>query len=114
MKSNTPSQATEFQKRVWKITRSIPKGRISTYKEVAFALGTNAFRAVGNALRCNPDAPATPCHRVVASDGSLGGYNGEMNSGKKVELLRSEGVRVIEGRVVDFATKYYSFKARLH
>lgn len=74
----------------------IPAGRVSTYGELARALDSSA-RAVGGALRKNPFAPVVPCHRVVASDGSLGGFSGVWRAGapellRKEALLRSEGV----------------------
>jgi len=64
-----------------------------TYQAVARAAGSaQAFRAVGNILRRNPDLKNIPCHRVVRSDGQGGGYFGEKNSNKKLKLLKQEGV----------------------
>mgnify|MGYP002826473290 CR=1 FL=1 len=93
-----------FASRVYLEVNRIPRGRVSTYKVIAHRLGGKAYRAVGSALKKNPDAPATPCHRVVCSDGSLGGYCGEMNSSKKIRLLSKEGVRVVDGKIVDFTS----------
>ena len=65
----------EFNKKVWAALKLIPRGRVTTYKELAKYLGKpKAARAVGNACGANPDAPRVPCHRVVRSDGRLGGY----------------------------------------
>lgn len=90
---NNNDSITEFQKDVYKILLCIPKGQIRTYKWVASKLGVpGASRAVGNALNKNPYAPHVPCHRIVRSDGSLGGYAGGV--GKKKELLRREGVKL--------------------
>ena len=87
--------APTFAEKVYAVCKRIPRGKVSTYRDIAHALGTRAYRAVGQALRCNPYAPSVPCHRVVASDGSLGGFGGEMNSAKKIRLLRKEGVKVV-------------------
>ncbi|UCD21038.1 MAG: MGMT family protein [archaeon] len=81
---------TEFQKRVYSIVKRIPRGKVMTYGQIAKKLKTSP-RAVGQALKRNPFAPKIPCHRVIMSEGSLGGYNGKMNSKKKRELLRKEG-----------------------
>lgn len=87
-----------FNKAVWEATRKIPKGKVSTYKKIAeIIVRPRAYRAVGNALNKNPYAPKVPCHRVVCSDGSLGGFAGGLS--KKIRLLRSEGVTVIHNKV---------------
>jgi methylated-DNA-[protein]-cysteine S-methyltransferase len=86
-----------FSEKVWELTAQIPAGRVSTYGDLADALGTNGCRAVGNALRHNPHAPAVPCHRVVGSSGDLTGYAGGLAA--KRRLLESEGVRVVNNRV---------------
>ena len=66
-----------FSEKVWELTKRIPKGKVTTYGEIARALGRpGPARAVGQALKRNPHAPAVPCHRVVKSDGGLGGYGG--------------------------------------
>jgi len=79
---------TLFQKRVYDIVRQIPEGKVLTYKEVAEKIGrAKSFRAVGNALHRN-DNPAVPCHRVIRSDGKIGGYNRGTNT--KIKLLKKE------------------------
>lgn len=98
---------TEFQQKVYALCSKVPRDRITTYSEIAKAMKTKAYRAVGNALRHNPFAPKVPCHRVVCRDGSLGGFGGKMHSRKKIELLRKEGV--IVGK--DYRIKH--FKKRL-
>lgn len=86
------SGITEFQRRVLEETRKVPRGQVSTYAEIARRIGNpKAVRAVGQALRRNPVPIVVPCHRVIASDGSLGGYGGELRSHRKVQLLRLEG-----------------------
>jgi len=87
---------TEFQNRVYDAARRIPRGSVVTYKALALAVNCRAAQAVGQALRRNPYAPEVPCHRVVASDRSLGGFNGERAGeaiARKIALLKSEGVR---------------------
>lgn len=89
------SGITPFQRRVLEETRKVPRGQVSTYAEIARRIGNpKAVRAVGQALRRNPVPIVVPCHRVIASDGSLGGYGGELRSKRKVQLLRLEGVAI--------------------
>jgi len=83
---------TEFEKRVYRIVKKIPRGRTLTYKQVAARLGNvNLARAVGNVLHKNKD-PKIPCHRVIRSDGDFGGYNKGVKA--KIKKLKSEGVRI--------------------
>jgi methylated-DNA-[protein]-cysteine S-methyltransferase len=103
---------TLFQDRVYKLCARIPKGRVTTYGEIARALNSKGFRAVGQALRSNPFAPVVPCHRVVASDGTLGGFMGDREGtalAKKKRLLAREGVAISGKRVRDFKKIFYSF-----
>ena len=86
---------TKFQKKVWNYIKKIPKGNVKTYKEVAIAIKTpKSARAVANACAKNPYAPKIPCHRVVRSNGSLGGYSGRGGIKEKLRLLRSEKVDI--------------------
>lgn len=89
---------TPFQERVYKECSKIPKGKVSTYNAIAKKLKSSP-RAVGNALRRNPYAPQVPCHRVIKSDRTLGGYDGIMNNSKKVQMLKLEGVIISNDRV---------------
>jgi len=98
-----------FNEKVWQKCRLIPKGKVSTYKEIAKSLKTKAYRTIGNALKKNPYAPKVPCHRVVNSDGSLGGYKGRLNSMEKIRLLRKEGIKITNGKIIDFRKKIYEF-----
>ncbi len=86
-----------FNQKVWALTARIPAGRVATYGQIAAALGTRAYRAVGMALNRNPYAPQVPCHRVVGSDGSLTGFAGGLD--KKLALLADEGVPLRNGKV---------------
>jgi methylated-DNA-[protein]-cysteine S-methyltransferase len=104
---------TLFADKVYKFLRKVPAGKITTYRDIAHALGSRAYRAVGNALRDNPHAPAVPCHRVVASDGKIGGFCGKTKGpdiARKIRMLSDEGVDVKEGRVIDFQKKRFKFR----
>tara|TARA_B100001057_G_scaffold285015_1_gene285273 strand:+ start:300 stop:569 length:270 start_codon:yes stop_codon:yes gene_type:complete len=88
-------KGTKFQLKVWKYLKTIPKGQLSTYKEVAIGIkNPNSARAVANACGKNPYAPKIPCHRVIRSDGGLGGYSGRGGIKTKLRLLRSEKVHI--------------------
>lgn len=87
----TQSRLTDFQWQVLDATMRIPYGETRTYQQIAREIGRpKAARAVGGALRINPFAPVIPCHRVVRTDGSLGGYQGRSGIAKKEMLLRTE------------------------
>ena len=86
-------EGTKFQLKVWKYLKTIPKGTVKTYKQVAIAIKSpKSARAVANACGKNPYAPKIPCHRVIRSDGGLGGYSGSGGIKTKLSLLRSEKV----------------------
>ena len=86
-------KGTDFQVKVWKYLLKISKGKVKTYKQVAIAIKSPfSARAVGNAVSKNPHAPQIPCHRVIKSDGSLGGYSGKGGIKTKKKLLKNEGV----------------------
>ena len=85
-------KGTKFQLKVWKYLKTIPKGRVKTYKQVALAINMpKASRAVANACAKNPYAPKIPCHRVIRSDGTLGGYSAPGGINKKKKILKKEG-----------------------
>ena len=88
-------KGTKFQVKVWKYLKTIPKGKIKTYKQVAIAINSpKSARAVANACAKNPYVPKIPCHRVIRSDGSPGGYSGKGGIKQKIRLLRSEKVKI--------------------
>ena len=96
-----------FNEKCYELLKQIPKGKVTTYKEIAKALDSKAYRAVGNAMNKNPDPVNVPCHRVVKADGSLGGFvYGDI---KKIALLKEEGVEVKDGKVVGFETILHQF-----
>lgn len=93
---------TPFAKRVYAAVAAIPRGRVSTYRLVAAAVGCGSARAIGQALKRNPFAPRVPCHRVIASGLTLGGFRGKTRGralGDKMALLAAEGVVFEEGRL---------------
>ena len=89
-----------FADRVYEITKQILKGKAATYGQIAKLAGNSkAARAVGMCMKTNPHAPQTPCHRVVASDGSLTGYSGRGGTATKKKMLISEGVYFLKDKV---------------
>ena len=105
--------AKGFREQVYALCRQVPFGKVTTYGEIARVLDTKAYRAVGQALKCNADPITIPCFKVVKSDGSLGGYNGPSleNVAQKIEKLRGEGIEVVDGRIK--LEKYcFSFPAK--
>lgn len=113
MIGNGKSEAvTRFAARVYALVSEIPPGRVTTYGALARAMGCGSARAVGQALRKNPYAPEVPCHRVVASDGRIGGYHGEVSGElieRKIQRLRDEGVVWRLAERVDLARCGYDF-----
>ena len=88
-------KGTKFQLKVWKYLKTIPKGTVKTYKQIAIAIKRpKSARAVANACGKNPYAPQIPCHRVIRSDGGLGGYSGRGGFKTKLHLLRYEKVDI--------------------
>ena len=101
--------ATDLQQRVWEALKMIPRGRVTTYGDIARYLGTSAVRAVGSAVGKTPEAPMGPCHRVVLGDGRIGQYSGSEGVEMKIALLEEEGVTVSGGRIVDFSARRWDY-----
>ena len=97
----------KFNDKVYELTKKIPEGRVSTYKEIAEKLGVKAYRAVGNALNKNPHAPVVPCHSIVSSNAGIGGFASGINN--KIKILAKEGVKVKDNKIVDFEKKLFRF-----
>mgnify|MGYP000635655872 CR=1 FL=1 len=86
------SKLSKFERKVLNYLKTIPKGQVKTYKDVAKAIKKpKSFRAVANVCAKNQNAPKIPCHRVIKSDGSLGGYSGPGGVKTKKKLLKKEG-----------------------
>lgn len=86
-------EITDFQRRVYLELLNVPRGQTISYKELAERIGCRSAQAVGQALKRNPFAPDVPCHRVIASDGSIGGFHGQRSGeriAEKERLLQSE------------------------
>ena len=84
---------TEFQRKVYLALLEIPRGETISYKELGLRIGCRSAQAIGQALKRNPFAPEVPCHRVIASDGSIGGFHGQRDGEmieKKIKLLEEE------------------------
>ena len=95
-----------FNERCYDILRRVPKGKVTTYSELARALKSKAYRAVGNAMNKNPYSPKVPCHRVVKSNGDIGGF--ASGTKKKISMLKKEGIKVKKGKV-DLKKYLYKF-----
>jgi O-6-methylguanine DNA methyltransferase len=100
----------QFQTEVLKLVQRIPRGRVTTYGEIARALtgSVHAARAVGQAVAHNPRPKELPCHRVVRSDGTVGEYAGGV--AMKIRLLREEGLEIKDCKVVEFEQKLFRFE----
>ena len=85
----------------------VPKGKLTTYKEIAHAMGTNGYRFVGQLLNKNPEPDKYPCYKVVQSDGSLGGF--AKGSTDKIRRLKADGIVVKNGKIADIDNKLYRF-----
>ena len=96
-----------FNEKVWQLCGKVPKGKVTTYKQIAAAMNTKAYRAVGNALNKNPNSPIVPCHRVVGSNGDLVGF--ARGLAMKARMLRKEGIKVKNNKIVDFDKVLHMF-----
>lgn len=88
-----------FTDRVYEIVGQVPKGKVISYGQIGRIMGNKAYRAIGQALAKNPYAPFVPCHRVIKSDGRLGGFGGKNDNDNKAKLLKSESVAIKDGKV---------------
>lgn len=98
---------SHFNEKCYELLKLIPKGKVTTYKELATALNTKAWRAVGSAMAKNEKLIVIPCHRVVRSDGSVGEY--ALGTDKKVDILIEEGVSIEQGRVLNLKNVMHTF-----
>jgi methylated-DNA-[protein]-cysteine S-methyltransferase len=98
-----------FNERCYALLKRIPKGKVTTYKEMANALNSKAWRAVGSAMAKNKNLIDVPCHRVVRSNGMVGEY--ALGPDKKAELLIAEGLTVTNGKVQNLDEVFHQFSA---
>jgi len=97
-----------LEQRVYKKLLEVPEGKITTYGELAKAIGLkNGQRVIGNIMNKNPYPVIVPCHRVVKSDGKIGGY--AYGENVKTKMLSYEGVTTLKGKIQDFEKKLYRF-----
>ena len=106
--------APSFSQKIYSLLKKVPEGRVTTYKILAEALGTRAYRAVGNAMNKNPygilnckGKRIVPCHRVVDSKGHLHGFAHGLK--KKAELLEKEGIKIKNNQIVEFGKVLFRF-----
>ena len=86
-----------FKESCYEQLKKVQKGKVTTYRELARAVGTNAYRAVGNAMNKNPYAPKVPCHRVVKLSGDVGGFSSGVKN--KIKMLKAEGIEIKNGKI---------------
>lgn len=94
----TDTHITEFQRKVYLALLDVPRGTTISYRELGERVGCKSAQAIGQALKHNPFAPDVPCHRVISSNGEIGGFHGQRNGDmieKKRQLLEEEGATVI-------------------
>ena len=97
-----------LQQKVYKKLLEVPKGKVTTYGELANAVGLrNGQRAIGRIMNKNPFPVIVPCHRVIKSDGKIGGY--AYGQDVKSNMLSKEGIKISEGKIEDFKNKIYRF-----
>ena len=99
------TKTLSFSQKVYQLTKQIPKGKVSTYKELAKVLHSKAYQAVGQTLKANPNPPIIPCHRVVKSNGMVGGFSGQKSGPlikKKIKLLKKEGIKFKGEKILNF------------
>lgn len=94
--------------KIMELIKKIPKGKVTTYKEIASFFDSKGYRAVGQALKKNQKPIEIPCHRIVKSDGSLGGYASKLNNKQKELLLKKECVKFI-GKKIDMEKCFFRF-----
>jgi len=97
-----------IDKKIYKKLLEVPEGKITTYSELAKAVGfTNGQRAVGKIMNKNPYPVIIPCHRVVKADGKVGGY--AYGEEIKKSMLEREGVKIKDGKILDWEKTIYRF-----
>ena len=98
---------TPFQSECYKALEQVPPGKVISYAGLAEMIGRpKAHRAVGSAMNKNPFAPKVPCHRVVKSNGEIGGFADDINV--KIKRLHKEGVEVLDNKIVNFKSILFS------
>ena len=96
-----------FNQECYKLLLRIPQGKVTTYKEIAEALNTKAYRAVGNAMAKNRNLELFPCYKVVKSNGEVGNYR--LGVEKKINMLKADGINITNGKVQQLGSVLYKF-----
>lgn len=99
---------SKFYDKVYKKLLEVPRGKVTTYQDLAHALNSRAYRAVGTAMAKNDDAPHTPCHRVINADGKIGNYSGG-GPQKKIQMLQKEGLIIKDNKILDYKKYLHKF-----
>lgn len=97
IKQQEKKKPSEFAERVYAKLKLVPLGKVTTYKSLAEAVRCKGFQAIGQVMNKNPYAPVVPCHRVIQSNGLLGGFAHGLE--KKIEMLKSEGIEIVDNRI---------------
>ena len=100
-----------FDERIYEKLKKVPNGKVITYKELAKAVNSNAYRAVGNAMKSNKDPINIPCYKVVCSNGFVGNYSGG-GIKKKIELLKKDGI-VVKNNKINLNKYLFKFNCRI-
>lgn len=98
----------KFYEKCYELLKKVPEGKITTYKIIADALNSKAYRTVGTAMNKNPYAPKIACHRVVKSNGQVGGF--ASGTKKKIAMLKKEGIKIKAGKIQNMKSYLYYFK----
>lgn len=94
-------------KKLQQLLTKIPKGKVTTYKEIGCAMGTKGYRYIGRLLNKNPEPDKYPCYKVVMSNGDLGGFG--MGCKDKIRRLKKDGIEIKNMKVVDFESLLFKF-----
>jgi methylated-DNA-[protein]-cysteine S-methyltransferase len=98
----------KLDQKIYKKLLEVPKGKITTYKEIAKAVGLdNGQRIIGRIMNKNPYPIIIPCHRVIKSDGKIGGY--AWGQKVKTRMLSNEGIKIKKGKILDLEKSIYRF-----
>jgi methylated-DNA-[protein]-cysteine S-methyltransferase len=98
-----------FAEKVYAALKKVPKGKITTYKELAKAVRSKAYRAVGTVMKTNDDISHIHCYRVIRSDGSVGEYSAPRGTSRKAALLKADGIEIRDGKI-DMRRYVYRFR----
>ena len=98
---------TQKLKNLQRLLDKIPKGKVTTYKEIARAMGIKGCRYVGQLLNKNPEPDKYPCYKVVRSNGKSGGYSGGQKN--KIQRLQNDGIEIKKGKVLNFDNALFKF-----